>query len=43
MICDCQSLINQQITHIFPMSKVQEAWELQLTGNCGKVLLKPWE
>ena len=22
---------------------VQEAWELQLTGACGKVLLSPWE
>ncbi len=31
------------ITHRFPLDRVQEAWELQLTGNCGKVLLKPWE
>lgn len=30
------------ITHKFPMSKVQEAWELQCTGNCGKVVLDPW-
>lgn len=31
------------VTHRFPMSGVQEAWELQLTGNCGKVVLDPWE
>lgn len=36
-------LIDVQITHSFPMSKVKDAWELQLTGKCGKVLLKPWE
>jgi hypothetical protein len=36
-------LIDRQITHTFPMSRAREAWELQLTGNCGKVLLKPWE
>lgn len=31
------------ITHRFPLEEVQKAWELQLTGYCGKVLLKPWE
>jgi L-iditol 2-dehydrogenase len=30
------------ITHRFPMGKVQEAWERQVTGNCGKVVLDPW-
>jgi L-iditol 2-dehydrogenase len=34
--------IDRLITHRFPMSRVQEAWELQITGNCGKVLLDPW-
>jgi L-iditol 2-dehydrogenase len=34
--------IDKMITHTFPMSKVQEAWELQVTGNCGKVILQPW-
>jgi L-iditol 2-dehydrogenase len=43
MIRETGSLIDKQITHTFPMSRVQEAWELQLTGNCGKVLLKPWD
>ena len=31
------------IGHTFALSQVQEAWELQVTGNCAKVLLKPWD
>lgn len=42
MIRDVGGLIDRQITHRFPMSRVSEAWELQLTGDCGKVLLDPW-
>jgi L-iditol 2-dehydrogenase len=42
MIAEVGDLLDKQITHTFPMSQVQEAWELQLTGNCGKVLLDPW-
>ena len=34
--------LDKLITHQFPMSQVQEAWELQVTGNCGKVVLNPW-
>ncbi len=34
--------LEQLITHRFPMSRVQEAWELQLTGQCAKVILDPW-
>jgi L-iditol 2-dehydrogenase len=37
------ALMDKFITHTFPMSKVQDAWELQMTGNCGKVILYPWE
>ncbi len=29
------------ITHAFPLTEVKEAWELQLTGRCGKVILRP--
>lgn len=36
-------LLKKSITHTFPMSKIQEVFELQITGNCGKVLLHPWE
>lgn len=35
--------LDRLITHHFPMSAVQEAWELQLRGECGKVILQPWE
>ncbi len=35
-------LLDRMITHRFPLNRVQEAWELQLTGNCGKVILYPW-
>jgi len=36
-------LLDKFITHSFAMSQVQEAFELQLTGECGKVLLRPWQ
>ena len=36
-------LIDQLITHIFPLDKTQEAFQLQVTGKCGKVLLHPWD
>lgn len=36
-------LLDLQITHRLPMSRVQEAWELQLEGDCGKIILHPWE
>ena len=35
--------LDQMITHRFGLSKVQDAWELQLSGKCGKVLIDPWE
>ena len=34
--------LNRFITHRFPMSQVQQAWELQITGECGKIVLDPW-
>jgi len=34
--------LDRFITHKFPMSQVQKAWELQATMKCGKVLLDPW-
>ena len=30
--------IGKAITHSFPLGKVREAWELQLTGQCVKIL-----
>ena len=43
MVAEVKDKLDMQITHTFPMDKVQEAWELQVTGNCGKVLLYPWK
>jgi threonine dehydrogenase-like Zn-dependent dehydrogenase len=36
-------LIDLLISHVMPMSRIQEAFELQLSGKCAKVVLKPWE
>ncbi len=36
------ALIDRLITHRFPMSRVEDAWKLQATGECGKVVLDPW-
>ena len=35
--------LDKVITHTFPMSQAGDAWELQLTGECGKVILHPWK
>lgn len=35
--------IDQLITHRFPLTEVQDAWEVQLTGQSAKVLLAPWD
>ena len=38
-----QTRLQEFVTHRFPLQQTRQAWELQLTGNCGKVLLYPWE
>lgn len=35
--------LDKMITHSFPLSQVQEAWDLQLKRECGKVLIYPWK
>ena len=40
----CESpVIEKLITHVFPMSRIQEALEICASHNCGKIILKPWE
>ena len=34
--------LDQLISHRFPLTQVQQAWETQVTGACAKVLLLPW-
>ena len=36
-------LLDAFITHTFPLTSVQDAWAVQETGQCGKVVLLPWE
>jgi L-iditol 2-dehydrogenase len=43
MIAEIPAVLDQLITHRFPMSSVEEAFKLQMQGQCGKVLLHPWE
>jgi L-iditol 2-dehydrogenase len=31
------------ITHTFPIGEIQKAWETQASGECGKIILHPWE
>lgn len=35
--------LDRLISHSFPMTQVQQAFELQTTGECAKVLLNPWD
>lgn len=35
--------LDRLISHMFSLDDVQKAWELQTTGACAKVVLKPWE
>ena len=34
--------LDRLISHTFSLGQVHEAWGLQTTGECGKVILKPW-
>ncbi len=36
-------LIDLLISHVMPMSRVQEAMELSASHQCAKIILKPWE
>lgn len=38
-----RAMLEKVITHVFPMRDVQKAWELQMTGNCGKIILHPMD
>lgn len=43
MIGEISGQLDKLITHRFPLGDIQTAWETQLTGQCGKVILQPWE
>ena len=33
--------LDTMITHRFPLDRIEEAWKLQMTGQCGKVVIVP--
>ena len=35
--------IDDLVSHVMPMSRIQEAFELCASHDCAKVILKPWE
>ncbi len=42
MIRALGSKLDELVSHHFPLAQIQQAWETQVTGECAKVLLKPW-
>jgi L-iditol 2-dehydrogenase len=43
MIQQLGSALDGLISHRFPLNEIQTAWETQVSGECAKVLLKPWQ
>lgn len=43
MISQVGAQLDKLITHRFPLADIQNAWATQLSGQCGKVILQPWE
>ena len=43
MITQVKDQLDTFITHTFPMHQIQDAWALQCTHNCGKVVLDAWK
>jgi threonine dehydrogenase-like Zn-dependent dehydrogenase len=43
MIHAVQPQLDRLVTHIFPLRKVQDAMNLQISGECGKVILHPFD
>ena len=43
MISEVGDQLDKLITHRFAIDDIQKAWETQLSGQCGKVILQPWE
>lgn len=42
-IAENRSLIAKLVTHRFALAEAESAFKLQMSGDCGKVLLHPWE
>jgi L-iditol 2-dehydrogenase len=42
MIADLGAELDNLISHTFPIDQIQAAWDTQVSGQCAKVILKPW-
>jgi L-iditol 2-dehydrogenase len=42
LIAESAPQLDKLISHRFPLEEIQRAWETQSSGECAKVLLKPW-
>lgn len=40
LIARNRGLVRRLVTHRFPLNRIADAWETQLTGQCGKVLIE---
>ena len=34
--------LDRFITHVYPMDEIKRAWEKQVSGECAKVVVRPW-
>lgn len=41
LIRSSKEKIGKLITHIFPLDKIEEAFKIQRSGQCGKIIIKP--
>ena len=41
MISEVGDSLDKVITHHFPLSQIEDAWRLQMSGMCGKVMVHP--
>lgn len=42
VIAESGSSLDLLISHTFPLEQIQQAWELQVSGQCAKIILRPW-
>lgn len=40
-IASVGAALDTLITHTFPLEEIQQAWQTQASGRCGKILLRP--
>ena len=43
MIAAVPDQLERLISHRFLLERINEAWGLQMGGECAKIILKPWE